>query len=137
MVWLVMIVMMTRMAMTLTSFNLHFCWTMCSKRVTIPQRFLTMRDNLCGNLCALLLLEMLGSPFGTVLELGNLVLSTYILATIGDFYIIAPSQLMVAAGDQGFQDCRILFSILSNCHCQGIRYTVQQSLRHVICACSF
>ena len=26
MVWLVMMVMMTRMAMTLTSFNLHFCW---------------------------------------------------------------------------------------------------------------
>ena len=66
MLWLVMIVMTTTMAMTLTSFNLHFCWTMCSKGVTIPQRFLTMRDYMCGNLCALRLLEMLGKSWESI-----------------------------------------------------------------------
>ena len=40
MLWLVMIVMTTTMAMTLTSFNLHFCWTMGSCRLsdTVPER---------------------------------------------------------------------------------------------------
>ena len=112
MVWLVMIVMTTRMAMTLTSFNFHFCWTMCSKTgdhspAIFDHEIICVA--ICAHCCCLRCLGNPGSPFGTVLELGNLVLSTYILATIGDFYIIAPSQLMVAAGDQGFQDCSFFF----------------------------
>ena len=45
MVWLVMMVMMTRMAMTLTSFNLHFCWTMCSCRLSDTEAERQTRGN--------------------------------------------------------------------------------------------